>query len=116
EEPTAESSGLRRRKGLSTSGLLAGRTPEPEATGPALSCRAHDVRFNQPERMVGKLGAAEAFHSGIVHRVDQLVGLQLAAELAEDIRSESLHMPVGDLEQDAERRCVERIAERVGCD
>ena len=66
--------------------------------------------------MVGKLGAAEAFQSGIVHRVDQLVGFQLAAELAEDIRPESLYVAIGDLEQDAERGWFERVAERVGRD
>src|SRR2546428_13870055 len=57
-----------------------------------------------------------ALQSWIRHRVYQLVGLQLAAELAEDMRSEALYVAIGDLEQDAECRCVEGIAERVGRD
>src|SRR5207247_2260692 len=49
-------------------------------------------------------------------RVDQLVGLQLAAELTKGIRPKPLYVAIGDLKQDAKRRCVERIAERVGRD
>src|SRR5207302_6181425 len=52
----------------------------------------------------------------MIHRVDQLVGLELASELAEDIRLQAPDVAIGDLEQDAERCRVQWIAERVGHD
>src|SRR5207244_13581818 len=75
--------------------------------------RRYDVGRHNPFRMIALLSMAETLQAGVIHGIDKFITGEASAELAKDVLCQPPHVPIGDLEQNAEDRITQRITQSV---